>query len=54
MICAVIFKGKKITFYGCKDCKMVGDRAVTNRPNNKFCDVLCKEYVDSKKEADHD
>lgn len=45
---SVWLRGKKITFYECKDCKMVMDRTETNRPNGKFCEPKCKEYIDLK------
>lgn len=46
----VIHKNMKITFYGCKDCMKVytsqlNKNIKTLRPNNKFCDPLCRDYV---------
>ena len=43
----VDFKGKKVAIYSCSDCGYVMDKTVTNRPNGKFCDPDCKEYIDN-------
>jgi hypothetical protein len=45
----VRYKGKYITHYECKDCGQVMDNSRTMRPNNKFCESKCMEYVKSFK-----
>jgi len=40
----VIHKGIKITHFECKDCGKVHGKK-TLRPNNKFCDPVCMDYV---------
>ena len=40
-------KGEKFTHFGCGDCGNVlnKERGKTLRPNNKFCDPVCHQYV---------
>jgi hypothetical protein len=41
----VVHNGQKITFFDCKDCGMVMHTENGLRPNRKFCDKRCKDFV---------
>jgi len=49
----VLFKQTVITHYECNDCGMVARKSRTLRPNGKFCDAECMDYVLSKREIKH-